>query len=487
MTKPVVWTIAGSDSGGGAGIQADLATFQDLGVHGCTVITAITAQNSVAVSHITYASAEIINAQLSALHTDLPAHVIKIGMLGCVEVIKRIARFLPQYTGTVIYDPVMVSTSGHSLLDDEAQQAVRDLILPQVDLLTPNRMEAAALVAGPCDSADNVAAAARQLQALGVKSVLIKGGHSSGDYCQDYYCDGNQQFWLSSDKQQHNNTHGSGCTLAAAVSACLAHGYNMMDALVIAKMYVTEGIRHASQIGHGPGPVCHLGWPEQGIDLPWLTTTAAQGQARFNFLACIRPIGFYPIVDSVAWLEKCIASGVKSIQLRIKGKTGDALVQEIKQGIEIANRAGAQLYINDYWQLAIDYRAYGVHLGQQDLSSADLDAIAAAGLRLGISTHSYAEMARAHALKPSYIAIGPIFHTNSKKMDFPPQGLDTLKRWRRMLPYPVVAIGGINSGNAAEVAESGVDGIAVIAAVTQAEDPAGAIRDFLRLFQEVSG
>lgn len=189
----------------------------------------------------------------------------------------------------------------------------------------------------------------------------------------------------------------------------------------------------------------------------------------------------YPIVDSFSWVKKLLEHGVSTIQLRIKNRNAINLENEIKQSIECAKRFQARLYINDYWELAIRYQAYGVHLGQEDLDSADLEKIYLNGLRLGISTHNYAEVNRAKLLQPSYLAIGPIFPTTSKVMPFAPQGTAQLKHWRKILDYPLVAIGGINLENINEVLLTHVDAIAMISAITQAINPTETIKQFLNM------
>jgi hydroxymethylpyrimidine kinase / phosphomethylpyrimidine kinase / thiamine-phosphate diphosphorylase len=190
-----------------------------------------------------------------------------------------------------------------------------------------------------------------------------------------------------------------------------------------------------------------------------------------------QPIGLYPIVDSVTWLEKLLPLGITTIQLRIKNPS--QIENEIQEAVTLARKFSARLFINDFWEPAIEYQAYGVHLGQEDLDTADLEKIYRAGLRLGISTHCKAEVERALILKPSYIACGPIYPTTSKVMPFEPQGIEKLKHWKNLLPYPIVAIGGINLARMPEVAATGVDGIAVISAITGAKDPIGMTRKLM--------
>lgn len=489
--RPIVWTIAGSDSGGGAGIQADLKTMNALDVHGCSVITALTAQNTTQVSGVEYPSPGFLNAQLEALAADLPPTAIKLGMLGNAESIRIIAKTLSSLNCPIICDPVMVSSSGHMLLEQDAIPAMIDRLFPQVHLLTPNLTEAALLTGRTLNTTEDIELAAQDLLSKGVPSVLIKGGHANGNghgsdnFSQDYWTNGHEHAWLTSPRQSSRHTHGTGCTLSAAIAACLGLGFDDRDALVIAKAYVNQGIRNAPHVGAGNGPLAHLGWPEAYEDMPWLTSNQEAAIERLHFLDCGEtPLGFYPIVNRLAWLEQLLPLGVSTIQLRIKDLSGEDLEREIAQAAALAKQYQCRLFINDYWELAIKYDAYGVHLGQEDLNDADLRAIHQAGLRLGISTHCYSEVARALAVHPSYLAIGPIFPTTTKAMRFAPQGLEAARRWRRTLPYPLVAIAGIFLENAQAVLETGVDGIAVVRDIVNSPDVPAQVHRWLNLFEE---
>lgn len=183
----------------------------------------------------------------------------------------------------------------------------------------------------------------------------------------------------------------------------------------------------------------------------------------------MRRLGLYPIVDSSQWLARLLPLGVKCIQLRIKTLEGQALRTELEQGITLARKYQALLFINDHWELALSLGAPGVHLGQDDLPAADLRAIHQSGISLGISTHNEEELAIAEAARPSYIALGPIYPSKTK--DLPVQGLANLKRWRQLTSRPLVAIGGITLARIPEVLATGVDGIAMITSITQAKDP----------------
>ncbi|MET0380251.1 MAG: thiamine phosphate synthase [Spongiibacteraceae bacterium] len=476
--SPIVWTIAGSDSGGGAGIQADLPTFRDFGVHACSVITAITAQNSFAVGHIEVTPHKSLAAQINALDSDMPAHAIKLGMLASATTVRCVAKYLADYDGFVVCDPVMTASSGESLLEGEAGVIVREQLLPRADLLTPNRHEAEILLGRPIGGPAEVEQAARDLVGLGARSVLITGGHFVFDkdsvdkqQCHDYWTDGREGFWLSGPRIATIHTHGGGCTLAAAVAAAVARGYALKDALVLAKMYVTQGLRVSRQLGGGPGPIAHGGWPGALADLPVLSQTLSTEPAQ-PFVDCGGELGLYPVMPSAEWIERLLPLGITTIQLRVKDKPLPEVEAEIERAVVLSRRYGVRLFINDYWQLAIKHGAYGVHLGQEDLDGADIAAIRGAGLRLGVSNHSYYELARAHGLRPSYLALGPIYPTTTKAMKFADQGVEQLRLWCNLLKpdYTLCAIGGISRARATAVLATGVGSVALVTALTEAAD-----------------
>ncbi len=197
------------------------------------------------------------------------------------------------------------------------------------------------------------------------------------------------------------------------------------------------------------------------------------------------PIGFYPVVATAEWVERLLGWGVRTVQLRFKaaGHTPLEIEREVNAAVAAGRRVpGSQVFINDHWQFALAEKAYGVHLGQEDLDIADIAALRSAGVRLGLSTHTPAELARAHAVQPSYLAIGPIYPTTLKVMPYEPVGLERLKLWApQAAPYPVVAIGGISLGRLPGVMACGVDGVAVVSAVTLADDPEQAALQGLKL------
>ncbi|MDI3360447.1 thiamine phosphate synthase [Lelliottia sp. V89_10] len=201
-----------------------------------------------------------------------------------------------------------------------------------------------------------------------------------------------------------------------------------------------------------------------------------------NFPTVPRRLGLYPVVDSVEWIERLLEAGVKTIQLRIKDQRDEEVESDVSAAIALGRRYDARVFINDYWQLAIKHQAYGVHLGQEDLETADLNAIRKAGLRLGVSTHDDMEIDVALAARPSYIALGHVFPTQTKQMPSAPQGLAQLARHiQRLGDYPTVAIGGISLDRAPAVLETGVGSIAVVSAITQAVDWQAATEQLLQL------
>lgn len=259
---PKALTIAGSDSGGGAGIQADLKTFSACKVYGASVITAITAQNTVGVTAVHELSADLVKAQVDAVLSDIKPQAIKIGMLFSPAIIKAVATGLSTYTGAVVLDPVMISKSGDALLQEDAIDALIRQLLSRVDLVTPNLPEAARLL-GASDATDlkTIKDQGRALLALGAKAVLMKGGHANGATCTDLLItkDG-PTLSLSAPRVNTRNTHGTGCTYSAAIAANLASGQAMPEAVKTAHTYLQKAIAAADtlRIGQGHGPVHHF-------------------------------------------------------------------------------------------------------------------------------------------------------------------------------------------------------------------------------------
>jgi hydroxymethylpyrimidine/phosphomethylpyrimidine kinase len=260
-------TIAGSDSGGGAGIQADLKTFSALGVYGASVLTALTAQNTLGVTAIHDLPAEFVTAEIDAVFSDLAVNAVKIGMLSQPAVIAAVAAGLDRYRQQeVVLDPVMVAASGDPLIAEEAVAVLRDLLLPRARLITPNLPEAARLLGEPV--AVGLAAVERQAGRLvdrGARGVLLKGGHGGGPESADFLLTPTVRRWFAAPRIETKNTHGTGCTLSSAIAAELAKGAELEAAVATAKDFVTAAIARADElaIGRGSGPVHHFHkwWP----------------------------------------------------------------------------------------------------------------------------------------------------------------------------------------------------------------------------------
>ncbi len=258
---PVALTIAGSDSGGGAGIQADLKTFAALGVYGMSAITAITAQNTVGVRDALVLEPALVAAQIDAVLEDIGCDAAKTGMLGTAEVVVVVAERLAQHrVHNVVVDPVMVAKSGDRLLDEDARAAVVERLLPVARIVTPNLPEAEALL-GRAIAPDAMADAARELCALGAKAAVVKGGHAGGERSVDVFYDAatDSLTSLSAPRINTANTHGTGCTFSSAIAAFLARGWCLEAAVAWAKRFVTEAIRRGLPLGAGHGPTDHMG------------------------------------------------------------------------------------------------------------------------------------------------------------------------------------------------------------------------------------
>lgn len=264
-------SIAGSDSSGGAGIQADIKTFSSLGVYGATAITAITAQNTLGVHSQLAIDPQMVYNQIVVVLDDLHPRYVKIGMLANVGIVNAVAEALGRYDLSVILDPVIVSSSGHRLLSEEAQEAIKQRLLPLTMLITPNIPEAEALCGMRLSTLESKELAARHLIDLGAGSVLIKGGHEVGDVKSDILFfmspNGMETTIFSSETIKTKNIHGTGCTLSSAIAAFMAKGLSMHDAVAEAKRYVGEAICAGAdvEIGHGIGPVNHGFNPQKMI------------------------------------------------------------------------------------------------------------------------------------------------------------------------------------------------------------------------------
>jgi len=498
--------IGGTDPSG-AGLQVDWKVVNALGVEASSIVTAVTAQNADMVFDSGVLSSQQFKAQLDAVKTE-KFSAVKIGMLGNEKIIKPLIDYLDSQSKSitdsyVILDPVLVASSGGKLLTDKGIALLLSKLLPLTTLITPNLDELALLTNLPINNQAEIEHASKQLIALGATSVLVKGGHSlDAESSTDLLITASSTIYLMGKRwKDRKNVRGTGCALATTIAVMMSKGYCLEDAVILAKANLSRAIRHAVINRGGQRKLRFKAGEDLHIDLqdfPKLITTKAQ-KITPDFLSCgSKSLGIYPVVDSVEWVKKLVPLGIETIQLRIKTETEkpknqsieemeQRAEQQIQEAITFCNAYKVRLFINDHWRIAIKHKAYGIHLGQEDLaklSNNDLQSIADAKCRLGVSTHSFFEVARAHQLKPSYIALGPIFATTSKVMPWIPQGVAAVKMWVHLLgdAYPLVAIGGINAKRAKALKATGVGSVAMITAITEADDYEKATKDLLLLW-----
>jgi hydroxymethylpyrimidine kinase / phosphomethylpyrimidine kinase / thiamine-phosphate diphosphorylase len=496
--RPIVWSIAGTDSGGGAGLAADLRSADAFGVHLCPVVAAVTAQNSLAVTRVEPVSASLLEAQLEALENDLPPQAIKTGLLGSAQAVATVARWVDRLRRrapvALVVDPVQAASTGAVFADEAVARAYRDLLLPRASLLTPNRREAAWLLgpAQPC-SHGTVPQQAHALRTAGAAAVCVTGGDSADLDGQvlDWMDSPHAAGWLASARVHTPHVHGTGCTFATAAACALALGFVAADALVLAKMATLQALRGSAAAGQGAGPVrARPGFAGEPALLPRLSWGELPGFAAAPAPAVPRPLGLYAVVDSAQRVQQVLAAGVTTVQLRIKAPaTSPGLRDALRTAIAAARMAGALLFVNDHWELALELGAQGVHLGQEDLLALD-DArralLISSGLAIGVSSHSLWELCRARSLAPRYIACGPVWPTLTKAMPWQPQGLHNLAWWCAMAGAPVVAIGGILEPDQAQAAAAcGADGVCVVRAL--GDSPALTVPLFQRALAQAHG
>lgn len=485
---PIIWSIAGTDSGGGAGLSADQRAADAFGVHLCPVVAAVTAQHSRAVTHVEPMPLAVLDAQLAALASDMPPRVIKTGLLGSADAVRCVAQWVDRLREhepvALVVDPVLAATTGQGFADETVVQAYRELLLPRATVITPNRREAAALLTTDAASSEaaGMPAMGRALRAMGSLAVAITGGDSADHQglVLDWIDTPQASGWLAAPRIETLHHHGSGCTFATSAAAALALGFVPADALVLAKMATGYALKQAYVAGQGAGPVHAVpGFARETAGMPWLSwgeapAFATRPQGR------VEALGLYAIVDSAARVAQVLEAGVRTLQLRLKAPAvPDAhwpttLEAEVQRTVALCRKAQVQAFINDHWELAAACGAHGVHLGQEDLlalGDAGRDRLLASGLQLGISSHSLWELARARALAPRYIACGPVWPTLTKAMPWRPQGLDNLAWWCAMAGFPVVAIGGILQADQMQAAAScGADGVCAVRVLGERPD-----------------
>lgn len=465
-THPVIWSVAGTDCEGGAGLAADQRAADAFDVHLCGVVSAVTAQNTTQVSHIQPISIESFEAQLQALELDMPPRVIKTGMLASAAHVERLVQCLDrmrrQNHVALVVDPVLRASTGQVFANDALLAAYRSELIPRANVVTPNQSEAQTLL-GQDALQMSVPEQAKALREMGAKAVIITGGDANQPLACDWLDSTQAQGWLSLPRVDTQHHHGTGCTFASALAGGIARGFVTADAAILAKMAATHALAHARCVGAGAGPViARADFIHEPRWLPQLSWDATAPVDCYGFQSAstqgTRMPGLYAIVDSSERVNAVmqVRPPVDTVQLRMKQPAHqnmaawqDELTRAIKHCLATSQQTGVLLVINDHWQTALRCGARALHLGQEDvaaLSSTERQELSAAqqrGVLLGISSHSLWELCRAKAFNADWIACGPIWATQTKNMLWHPQGLANLAWWARVANRPVIGIGGV--------------------------------------------
>lgn len=477
-------TIAGSDPSGGAGIQADLKTFSALGVYGTSAVTAITVQNTVGVKYVHTLPPETVYDQIAAVMEDIRPDAVKTGMVNDAATLDAIIRALETYRPChIVVDPVMVSTSGCSLMQSDALRMMKERLLPLADIVTPNLPEAFALAGFNGKDTDKTAAA---ILGLGVKALLIKGGHTEGGTKTDYlYLDpesgknmavsGIRHTELSSDTVNTVNTHGTGCTLSSAITAFLARGLGMEQAVRYAKQYITSALEAGADIaaGKGHGPVNHFFRNEKRQQyLLTRLTDDIMNASRVQFIT--HSTDRYSCFDSAML---ALEGGCKWIQLRMKDTDESVLERVALQILPECRRRGAVFIIDDNVEVALRIRADGVHLGKNDMPVSEARRIAGDRLIIGGTANTAEDIYRLAEQGADYIGCGPFRFTTTKKNLAPVLGAEGYRKLTGLMRdkginLPIVAIGGITYDDIGTIMGTGVTGIALSGSILRSVNPA---------------
>ncbi len=488
--RPLVLLAATVDSGGGAGITADCITVFDTGAFPLPLACALAPESLVNVGTISSVSPECLkeSLQLAVSDWNRPISAVKVGLIPRQDALEVLLEALNGSLNKVpvVWDPVLTATAGP--LDSADLKANLQRILPHVAIFTPNLPEALELAGWDMEryKKEGAQALGQVFLNQGAQAVIVKGGHiADASVAADTFVSSGLSFVMSHAKSAGDGAHGGGCALSSALASLLAQGYAPEDAAVLAKAYVTEGIaRPAVCSDNGRPPIGHHGLCRDLSFFPQVSEKGFPEQGpEGGFKPCVERLGLYPVLSDLKVMQQLLSMGVRTAQLRIKDRNDPELFEKIKRAVFLGKTYHARIFIDDYVDLAIAAGAYGVHLGMEDLRSADLQKIKQAGLHLGVSTHGPYEMLKALQLKPSYIALGHVFPTNSKKMPSKPQGIFHLAYQESLLKghMAAVAIGGIKLHNVSGVLRSGVGSVALITGLTDADDLCAAAVKWLAL------
>ncbi|XP_021718433.1 thiamine biosynthetic bifunctional enzyme TH1, chloroplastic-like isoform X2 [Chenopodium quinoa] len=453
MKIPHVMTVAGSDSGAGAGIQADLKACAALGVYCSTVITAVTAQNTVGVQGVNILPEDFVAEQMKSVLSDMEVDVVKTGMLPSVGMVKVLLHSIKEYpVQALVVDPVMVATSGDVLAGSSVLPVFREELLPMADLVTPNLKEASYLLGGMhLESVADMRSAAKLIHDMGPRNVLVKGGDLPASMdAVDVFFDGENLYELGSKRINTRNTHGTGCTLASSIAAELAKGLPMLSAVKIAKRYVETALNYGKDMTI-----------DSGMNEQW-------GRS---------------ITDAV---KAAIEGGATIVQLREKNLETRDFIEAAKECVSICHSKGVPILINDRVDVALASVADGVHVGQSDMPVSLVRSLLGPEKIIGVSCKTQEQAQEAWINGADYIGSGGVFPTNTKANN-KTIGLDGLKEVCFASKLPVVAIGGIGLSNAHSVMEINVpnlEGVAVVSALFNAECVSSATKQLHEILKQ---
>ncbi|XP_061337193.1 thiamine biosynthetic bifunctional enzyme TH1, chloroplastic isoform X1 [Gastrolobium bilobum] len=490
---PHVLTVAGSDSGAGAGIQADLKACAARRVYCSTVITAVTAQNTVGVQGVEMVPDDFLAEQLKSVLSDMHVDVVKTGMLPSLSAVKVLCQSLRKFPiKALVVDPVMISTSRDVLAGPSVLAGFREELLPMADIVTPNIKEASLLLGDmPLKSISDMRTAAKLIHDLGPRNVLVKGGDlpNSSDAI-DVFFDGEKFYELCSSRVNTRNTHGTGCTLASCIAAELAKGSSMLAAVKVAKRFIEAALDYSRDlvIGNGAqGPFDHF------LALKNINQSSYR-QDIFN----PNDLLLYAVTDSAMnrkWgrsiaeaVKAAVEGGATIVQLREKDAETRDFIDAAKVCLKICRSYGVPLLINDRIDVALACDADGVHVGQSDMSANLARSLLGPEKIIGVSCKTPEQAQQAWIDGADYIGCGGVYPTNTKANNRT-IGLDGLREVCQASKLPVVAIGGIGLSNARAVMELGVPnlkGIAVVSALFDRECILTETRNLLALTSEAA-
>jgi hydroxymethylpyrimidine kinase/phosphomethylpyrimidine kinase/thiamine-phosphate diphosphorylase len=471
-------TIAGSDPGGGAGIQADLRVFDHMGLAGLSAATAITSQNSMGVKEVHRVPPDMLISQLDAVFEDASPAAVKIGMLGGAEQARATADSLRRHSPpNVVLDTVLSSTAGVPLLDQAGWDVLVREIFPHCNLITPNIDEARLLTGMAAgDSLDAIEGLGRRLIEMGAKSVLIKGGHRTGEPIDVLICPGAAPAEFRRHRIDTRHSHGTGCFLSAAIAGCLAHGLCLREAVRVAGDMLHAGLSAPVTVGRGSG------YPGS-LFAEGILHSALQSRlsAELSGIYVVTDSDLFPGRGHVEIARAALAGGARIIQLRDKRTPTPELVDVALEIRALTSQAQALFFVNDRVDIAVAASADGVHLGQSDMPPAAARRVLKPWQTIGLSVATVEEAVKA-APWASYLGVGAVYETRTKADAGRPVGPALISAVKSAVcDLPIVAIGGINESNIGDVTEAGADAAAVISAVIAAPNMQDAVRSLIAL------